>query len=81
MKIDAQQIQSLADVALPLIRQFGGSNLVVAQLAAVVGRLAEQTPATEPIKQKIDVALLDSIAARRKASEEAREQLKWKPPG
>ena len=81
MKIDLATAKRLADVALPIIRQFGGSNPAVAKLADVVGGIVGETTGGAPVKQVIDAALADSIAARRKASEEAREQLKWKPPG
>ena len=81
MKIDPAQLQALAHVAIPLVRKFAGSNPTVAKLADVVGGLLGDGPALAPSKQEIDAALRDSIAARRKASEEAREQLKYKPPG
>lgn len=81
MKIDVNQLRQLAGIALPLVRQFGGSNPMVAQLAGIVGGLLGEDPQTAPVKQEIDAALKDSIAARRKASSEAREELKWKPSG
>jgi hypothetical protein len=79
--MNIEQAKQLANVALPLIRQFGGSNPKVAQLANIVGGIVGETDGGAPVKQEIDAALRDSIASRRKASEEAREQLKWKPPG
>lgn len=78
--MNLDMVRKLAAVALPLVRQFGGSNPKVSQLAGIVGGLLGESPETAPMKQEIDAALRDSIAERRRASQDARDELKWKPP-
>lgn len=82
MKIDAQTLRQFAAVALPLVQQFGGKDPRIAQVGEIASALLgeNKTPETAPLKQDMDAALKNLVADRRKATQEAREALKFKPP-
>jgi hypothetical protein len=76
-------LKRLAPLAVELARSKAGGNPLVNQVISAASGLLGQhpDPAAKPVKQQLDAETADALASLRRAGEEARASVRYRPPG